>query len=360
MFRILTFDGGPATPIYARSLERLEEVHPGFVQRADLFAGTSDGSFLSLFLASPRRGDSLTIDSIRDAVAFVDQGLGTFRFRVPNWLRLLTGFPSAVSGRATEEWLRGEYADLTLGGMQRNVLCVTYRLRGKDRHSGPVLHNNFGAAVDPVEGDHRRLGAVDVALRSGAFPVLMPIRAGHVDGGVFANNPALCAVAAALDSGLAKSLDDIVLLSLGGDDDVGGILSGRNRPDRPRTSWGWLPWMFNPLSPGMLVDLIVSAEDTGVHYQCNQLLGGARYQRLAPPPPAGIMGDIIELMLGAGSRVKEQADRWVEGWVSDTLPQDRYSGGERPSFAELTDWIGRCWMGDNDSRSETHIGEPPA
>lgn len=46
---------------------------------------------------------------------------------------------------------------------------------------------------------------VDIALRSSAAPTYFPIYQGFVDGGVFANNPALCAITTALSAGTIPS-----------------------------------------------------------------------------------------------------------------------------------------------------------
>ena len=51
-YSILSLDGGGLRGIIqAIILERLEHLHPGFISRIDLFAGTSTGGLVALGLA---------------------------------------------------------------------------------------------------------------------------------------------------------------------------------------------------------------------------------------------------------------------------------------------------------------------
>ncbi|HMY18935.1 MAG TPA: hypothetical protein PKA58_21560, partial [Polyangium sp.] len=51
-FTILSIDGGPAAPVQVRMLRKVEERYPGFLASTDMFAGTSDGAMVGMFLAS--------------------------------------------------------------------------------------------------------------------------------------------------------------------------------------------------------------------------------------------------------------------------------------------------------------------
>ena len=58
--RIIAVDGGGVGgAIPARLIQRLAEVHPGLLDKADLFAGTSTGGLIALGLAKGLSPDQL-------------------------------------------------------------------------------------------------------------------------------------------------------------------------------------------------------------------------------------------------------------------------------------------------------------
>lgn len=71
--RILDFDGGPNTLTYLRCLRELELRQPGLVDRADLFAGISDGALAAAYFASRR---SIGLAEIEACIAMIERILG--------------------------------------------------------------------------------------------------------------------------------------------------------------------------------------------------------------------------------------------------------------------------------------------
>ncbi|EGC31943.1 hypothetical protein DICPUDRAFT_156147 [Dictyostelium purpureum] len=110
---------------------------------------------------------------------------------------------------------------------------------------------------------------VDVCLRTSAAPTYFPIYQGFVDGGVYANNPSLCGVTSAINSGI--KLDSIAVLSLSTGRD-GKFVS----PEQYGSGeWGLAQWA--PTLIDMLLDSNVEISD----FQCAQLLG-QKYHRVDP------------------------------------------------------------------------------
>src|SRR5439155_10169829 len=86
-------------------------------------------------------------------------------------------------------------------------------------------------------------------------------RAGYfalVDGGVFANNPAMCAYVDALD--MAPKGSDILIVSVG----TGSLM--RRYPYEKAKGWGLLAWA-RPI-----LDIVMDGGSETAHYQLSQVL----------------------------------------------------------------------------------------
>ena len=297
-YYVLSIDGGGIRGVLAAALlERLEEAHPGFLARFDLFAGTSTGGILSLGLASgiqPTLARHLYEDL--GSHVFADSAYDNIRD-----LGTLIGADYSVG--PLKETLAAQFGDLTLGDLPKRVLISSFDL--DNGCADPALrswkakffHNFPGPGSDCSES------VVDVAIRTSAAPTYFPIYQGYVDGGVVAGNPGMCALAQALHAPTGgQSLHDVVLLSLG---------TGHN----PRFlsaqdgDWGLVQWAPH------LVNLMLEGSSRLVDYQCRQILD-ERYLRLNPLLPWPIPMDGVK-HIGALKRVARQADltqahRWID------------------------------------------------
>jgi Dyp-type peroxidase family len=163
-----------------------------------------------------------------------------------------------------------------LRDLQHNVLITAFDLdneyidmNGKrDRRTWkPKLFHNF--AGDKSDGD---MLAWKVALYSTAAPGYFPTADGFIDGGVYANNPSMCALAQVFDLRYAPDpkpdLKDVLLLSVGAGQNLDFITG-------PTHEWGILRWA--PEYVSMTTDGTVGIAD----YQCGRLLQ-KNYYRLAP------------------------------------------------------------------------------
>ena len=140
----------------------------------------------------------------------------------------------------------------------------------------PKFFHNF--AGDDSDGKER---VVDVALRTSAAPTYFPAYQDFVDGGVVANNPAMAALAQALDSGTAnQKLADIRLFS------VGTGLSPTFVPGESH-NWGIAQWARR------LVDMMIGGMMGVADYECSRLLR-KKYFRLAPVLPEPVALDAVD------------------------------------------------------------------
>src|SRR3989441_3175725 len=119
--------------------------------------------------------------------------------------------------------------------------------------------------------------------RSTLFPYTTLFRSyqGYIDGAVVANNPAMAALAQALDAGTGKqALQDVRLFSLGTGVNP-AYVAGKE------LDWGYAQWA-KPLI-ALMVDGMMGVVD----YQCARLLQH-RYFRLAPILPERIGLDDVD------------------------------------------------------------------
>lgn len=266
-YRILSLDGGGIRGLVTTVLlERAVAAHPTLLAQVDLYAGTSIGGMLALGLAA-----GIDVGDFRQA--FLEQGgpilLDSAR---PPHLQDAADY----SNHNLKKFLSGMFGDMRMGDLPFHVLVTAYNLDSKRtnptqlRRAKPKIFHNF----DDNTGD-LNVRVVDVAMSTAAVPVVFPIYRGHVDGGAFAVNPSMCAVAQALDRGTGgQSLADVIVLS---------VSTGRS-PDyidvEDSGDWGWEQWSVEY----RIMSTLMGNDREVVNYQCERLLG-ERYHRIDPILP---------------------------------------------------------------------------
>lgn len=287
-YRVLSIDGGGIRGLVTTILLQRIVATPGlenFLSSIDLVAGTSTGGLLALGIAG-----GLDLQKMR--AVYVDKGPKIFD---DSWLDDLVDLGKLRGADYDIKPLRRElkalFGDSTLGNLKKRVLIAAFDLDNEEADPGkrtwkPKLFHNF-----PGVGDDRALSVVDVGLYTSAAPTFFPSVDGYIDGGVYANNPAMCALTQTQDSRYrpTPSLGDVALLSLGTGTSL-QYITGRSH------DWGYAQWV-KPL-----ISLMMDGTAGIADYQCEQILGD-RYHRVAPVFPAGItvpMDDVdsIPYMIG--------------------------------------------------------------
>jgi patatin-like phospholipase/acyl hydrolase len=305
-YRILSFDGGGLRGVVsAVLLERLQQAHPGFLDDIALMAGTSTGGLIALGLRRGLTPAALRQMYLRHGRQIFDAGL----WRRVRSLGTLAGarYPASGRERVLRELLG---ADTRLDQLAGAVLITAFDLDPQAADPAqatwkPKLFHNLPGD----DSDGARL-AWQVGMATSAAPTYFPSFDGYVDGGVYANNPAMCALAQTQDprSGGPVPWDDIRLLSLG-TGIVRTVVPGQS------VDWGYLQWA--PKLVALLSDGVSGIAD----YQCRMMLGDAQYQRYAPFLPSGhnvAMDDVDALP-------------WLVEWAG-TLP-----------LQPLLDWLQTAW-----------------
>ncbi len=326
---ILACDGGGIRGyITASVLQQLvsSAAAGNFLPQVSLNAGTSTGSFISLALAA-----GVSIDTIQT------------QYQQANASPIFTPNPNISSGSsaALAAMKAASAKALSLGGIWSDIVYyLEYLINASYTNTGvmkiaqsllgqntaisalnPVLVNTImlsNSAVTPpvwtpisitnsAGSPYLNMLAWEAALCSGAAPTYFPPYSpatpatpalGYcVDGGLFANNPSLAAIVAALSQGVAPG--DLYVLSLDtgtpADGMAAGIISGWGGP----LSMGPVQWLLPvaqanggvtaPKFP--LLSLLMDSSSAAITQQASQLLGVNNYFRVTVPLTAAVALD---------------------------------------------------------------------
>jgi patatin-like phospholipase/acyl hydrolase len=262
MSRILSIDGGGIRGLIpALVLAHLERITATpAASLFDLIAGTSTGGILALGLAHG-------IPAARLVSLYETHGGAIFSRSLLRRLATLGGLrEEKYSAGGLERLLQDYFGDHRLSSLRTNVLVTGYEIERRV----PFFFRSARARTDPAYDFRLR----DAARATSAAPTYfephqIPVAGSRdywalVDGGVFANNPALCAY---VETVAAAPPVNTCMLSLGT-----GTLT-RRFPIAEARRWGLARWT-KPL-----LDIVFDGVSSTVDYQLGTLLG-PRYLRL--------------------------------------------------------------------------------
>jgi uncharacterized protein len=259
---VLSIDGGGIRGVGSAHMLEALEAHLG--KRLDeafqLFVGTSTGAILAGGIAAKAmtaselktlyRSDGRQM-FVRSILGSLEHGLFRARYRTDR-------------KGATIKRILG---DMKLGTIPRNFMATFYDMGSK---SGPVFANGGPdyRGKSPPDNNFRDWPLWSVINASSSAPMYFDparFRVGGravvgVDGGIFANNPTMCAFVEARN--LFRT-DDIVVVS------VGTGLSRLSFPHRKR--WGMLQWA-SPFDHVPLLEAMFDGQSSTVSHQMAQVL----------------------------------------------------------------------------------------
>lgn len=284
-FRILSIDGGgirgivPAEIlVHLEALLREESGDPKFhlSNAFDLIAGTSTGGIIACLLLCPDPDNPSRPhhDAAFAARLYRERGHEIFSRGPVHWVATLGGF---LDEKYPARGLEGVLAD-ALGTTRLSQLLLPSLITAYDIHARrAVMFCSHEAAANPNED----FTLTDVARATSAAPTIFEAYratslAGTtiplVDGGVFANNPAMCAYAEASKLPASPRPQDIAILSLGT-----GVAMRRYQWRHAR-KWGLAQWALP------LASIVATGLGETVDYQLTKLFSGLccpeRYLRL--------------------------------------------------------------------------------
>ncbi|WP_349778655.1 patatin-like phospholipase family protein [Xanthomonas sp. WHRI 6108] len=286
-FNIISCDGGGIRGLITAILIQDLDQHSSILSHANCFAGTSTGGLLALALVkNVPIGTIIEMYMTKGASIFepngwlLDQQAQVQRQGVDAALGSGPGFfSSQYKNDGLIQIASGLLGTTQLAQVQRLVVVNAARLW--DASSANWMPATFSNGANNA---YRQISMVDAALATSAAPTYFPpYRIANTnedygffaDGGVFANNPAMTAVAEAIASGQVTNIGDIQLLSLGTGSSPQGIPAAAiGNP----LGWGatsWLhPWASGPVPAMPLLNLTMDATAELASIQAEQVLAG--------------------------------------------------------------------------------------
>lgn len=278
-YKILSIDGGGIRGVIPAVLLTEMEKRTGKAvsELFDLIAGTSTGGILAVGLVAPNRPENGSRSpaprfKASDLLALYEkQGEDIFKRSFCNKITSGWGWTNEMyPSDGIETVLENRFSDIQLKDALTEILVTSYEIEERR----PYFFKSCKARENPRERNHFLR---DVARATSAAPTYFEPAKVHtvggpeartrylVDGGVFANDPAMCAYAEAIS--LGESPDNVLLVSLGT-----GVSNEPIDYDQAR-NWGKGRWA-KPV-----INIMMDGTADSVHYQLQQILPPANYYR---------------------------------------------------------------------------------
>ncbi len=307
--RILSIDGGGIRGLIPAVLLEWLEARTGrpISETFHLIAGTSTGGILAAGLCAPRIDGGARF-SAADLVGFyLDDGPEIFHRSLWHGVSSLGGtVDEKYPADALERVLQRRFGDLSLSQARTELLITSYDLERRNPH----FFKSWKARGERLRGREsaaqREFRLRDVARATSAAPTYFEpawIRnaAGEyfalVDGGVFANNPAMCAVASA--RALYPKARRYLIVSLGTGQ------AQRPIPYDEARDWGLIGWARPILS------VIFDGVSDTVDYQLIQQFPRG-YHRFQTDLSAGVNDDMDDAGPDNLRRLQAKAETLIQ------------------------------------------------
>ncbi len=295
-FRILSIDGGGIRGIIPGQIlvtieEKLQKKTKNpkarIADHFDLIAGTSTGGILTIAYLCPHLDQPKRPKFNAQEVVNLYLERGDEIFNIPFMHKLRSGagvldekYPSAE----LEDALNDYFGDTKLSQLLKPCLITSYDIKRRTGH----FFTQHDAVKDTsydfyVKEAARATSAAPTYFEASKIKSMTNITYPLIDGGVFVNNPTLCAYAEAHNK-FNKTAKEMVILSLG----TGCV---RNAYDfNEAKNWGAVQW----IKP--IIDIMMSGVADVVDYQIKQMYSAVKapqqYLRINTEMPIDVSPDM--------------------------------------------------------------------
>jgi len=287
--RVLSIDGGGTRGLMPATMLHQMEQHTGqsIADIFDVIVGSATGGIIATALSAGLPTNEI-IDIYLNRASFILPD--SFFRKVWNPLNLFAPkYPNDNLKELLEDKLG---CAVTLGDVYtkygRDTIFLVASLELSPElapQEAPQFKVKVFNSADP--GDHKE-HLVDVALRTSAAAVNLPIHQKFGEGGNYANDPALMGLSFCLNQeagfGLSADIEDVRVLSLGCGSDGGSYFSGKQIG---KGNWGLIKWM------GRLVNLVIDTNMVYTQYLMEEMLGAQAYLRVNPYYKSAEAPDIL-------------------------------------------------------------------
>ena len=264
MYKVLSIDGGGIRGVIpAVLLEHIEKkTGKPIAELFDLIVGTSTGGILAIGLTVPGARGVPKYSATEMLELYADRGSEIFERSFWRGVTSLGGtLDESYDHRPLEKILREYAGNATLKDCVKPVVITSYDIERRQ----PYFFKTSKAKKFKDRNHFLR----DAARATSAAPTFFepevvksmsqrPTRRVLVDGGVFVNNPSMCAYVEAAATG--RKSEDMVVVSLGT-----GV-NTRKIPYDDAKGWGALGWV-RPI-----ISIMMDGESDAADYQLRQLL----------------------------------------------------------------------------------------
>ncbi|MDY6813529.1 MAG: patatin-like phospholipase family protein [Pseudomonadota bacterium] len=312
---ILSIDGGGLRGLIpALILQRIEAaVHEAdraagrpcqpLARHFDLIAGTSTGALLAVGLSGPGADGRplMTTDDLVDVYA----RRGQEAFPRTRWVRLKQVVRPAYDQQRYRAILQEILGDLLLSELRTPVLLPGYDIR----HRTARFFSSASARVAPTEDYHLRHLVRALTAAPIFFPPveIRPLEGSRsdviVDGALFANNPALCALTHAL-SGRPMPRPQLLI-------SIGTGQANRKLPLSRLEAWGAMRWLDPRLNLPLIDAMLDGQVDSVDHHLAAFFARDDSYFRFDPHLPETMLA-MDDASPAAVSRLVELTERYLE------------------------------------------------
>jgi patatin-like phospholipase/acyl hydrolase len=307
-FQVLSLDGGGSRGLFAAAVLAAveEDLNINIADHFDLIAGTSTGGIIALALGLGFRPRQIVDFYVKYSPSIFRNTLSA------RWLQhwLIRKYSPSPLERSLKE----TFQERLLGDSKKRLVIPSYELGSDDVYIFRTAH------ADRLKRDYK-VPAWKVALATTAAPTFFPAFRGVdrlrlIDGGVWANNPAMVALVEAFGT-LGMTLEQIHMLSV-------GSYEGVSKRPRYLNAGGRLPWSVK------VADVLLRAGSLGVNNQARFLLGEKKFFRIDPKVPDE------DVVLDAADRTDDLIGR-ARHYSRVLMPQisERFSNHIAPAFVPI-------------------------